>query len=58
MTIGMLSPGYMAPINWFASASQGGRVMGRLLLMYEVRYPPHHTRPNRPNRPHVIGRPR
>jgi hypothetical protein len=55
MTIGMLSPGYMAPINWFASASQGGRVMGRLLLMYEVRYPPHHTRPNRP---HVIGRPR
>jgi len=35
MTIGMLSPGYMAPINWFASASQGGRVMGRLLLMYE-----------------------
>ena len=31
----MLSPGYMAPLNFFASAGQGGRVMGRLLLMYE-----------------------
>lgn len=35
MVIGMLSPGYMAPLNFFASAGQGGRVMGRLLLMYE-----------------------
>ena len=37
MTLGMLSekPGYMAPLNFFSSASQGGRVMGRLLLMHE-----------------------
>ena len=35
LVIGMLAPGYMAPINWFASASQGGRVLCRLMLMYE-----------------------
>lgn len=35
MVIGMLSPGYMAPLNFFASAGQGGRVMARLLLMFE-----------------------
>ena len=35
LTIGMISDGYMAPINFFASASQGGRVLCRLLLMYE-----------------------
>ena len=35
MTIGMLSPGYMAPINMMSSASQGGRFCARLLLMFE-----------------------
>ena len=35
MYIGMIGDRYMSPINFFASASQGGRVMGRLLLMFE-----------------------
>lgn len=35
MIIGMISDRYMSPLNFFASAAQGGRVMGRLLLMHE-----------------------
>jgi len=35
LVCGMLADRYMAPLNFFASASQGGRVMGRLLLMQE-----------------------
>ena len=33
--MGMLSPGLFYPINWWGSASQGGRIMGRFLMMYE-----------------------
>ena len=35
MCMGMLSPGLFYPINWWGSASQGGRIMGRFLMMYE-----------------------
>lgn len=35
MTLGMLEPGLFYPINWWGSASQGGRIMGRFLMMYE-----------------------
>ena len=33
--MGMMSPGLFYPINWWGSASQGGRIMGRYLMMYE-----------------------
>ena len=35
MCMGMMSPGLFYPINWWGSASQGGRIMGRYLMMYE-----------------------
>jgi len=35
MCMGMLQPGLFYPINWWGSASQGGRIMGRFLMMYE-----------------------